>query len=66
MANQPLQYEIREIPDPEGGIVLELWVEGSRLGRAAASADILRTCGRSSTWIRTLSQQSSAPRCSNT
>src|SRR5258708_37603601 len=32
---------VREVPDPDGGVALELWVEGSRLGRAAASADIL-------------------------
>jgi hypothetical protein len=36
-----IQYEIREIPDPQGGLVLELRVEGERLATARASADVL-------------------------
>jgi hypothetical protein len=36
-----IQYDIREIPDPEGGLVLELWVEGARGSTARASADVL-------------------------
>jgi hypothetical protein len=36
-----IQYEIGEIPDPEGGLVLELRVEGKRLAAARASADVL-------------------------
>jgi hypothetical protein len=41
MANQALQYEIHDVPDPEGGLVIDLVAEGARLARAAASADIL-------------------------
>jgi hypothetical protein len=41
MVSSALQYEIREIPDREGGLAFELLVEGSRLGRASASVDIL-------------------------
>jgi hypothetical protein len=41
MANQALSSEIREVADPAGGIALELWAEGSRLARAAASKQIL-------------------------
>jgi hypothetical protein len=36
-----IQYDIREIPDPEGGLVLELWVEGARVSTARASGDVL-------------------------
>jgi hypothetical protein len=36
-----IQYEIGEVPDPEGGLVLELRVEGERLATARASADVL-------------------------
>ena len=45
MASQALSYEIREVPDADGGLVLELLAEGLRLGRASASADILADMG---------------------
>ena len=41
MVNLP--YEIREIADPEGGVSLELLVEGRGIARAGASADVLET-----------------------
>ncbi len=36
-----LQYDIREGQDPEGGIVLELWVDGACVSTATASANVL-------------------------
>jgi hypothetical protein len=36
-----IQYEILEIPDPEGGIVLELRVEGATVSTARAAGDVL-------------------------
>jgi hypothetical protein len=36
-----IQYDIREIPDPDGGLVVELRVEGDRVATARASADVL-------------------------
>jgi hypothetical protein len=36
-----VQYDIRDIPDPEGGLVLGLYVEGQQVGTARASRDVL-------------------------
>lgn len=36
-----LHYEIREIPDPDGGLVFDLIVEGIRTARARASHAVL-------------------------
>ena len=41
MNETTLPYEIREVPDPEGGLRLELHVEGKRIATASAAADIL-------------------------
>ena len=41
MANQALHYEIREVPDPVGGLIIELSAEGTHLARATASAETL-------------------------
>ncbi|WP_441292333.1 hypothetical protein ACSRUE_19785 [Sorangium sp. KYC3313] len=39
--HQDLQYEIREIPDPQGGLSLELHAEGRRVASARARAEVL-------------------------
>jgi len=36
-----LPYEIREAPDPEGGVRLDLRVEGKRIATASAAYDVL-------------------------
>ena len=41
MNESTLPYEVREVPDPEGGIRLELRVEGKRVATASAAADVL-------------------------
>lgn len=41
MNESTLPYEIREVPDPEGGLRLELHIEGKRISTASASADVL-------------------------
>lgn len=41
MSDDSLLYEIRERPDPEGGLVLELIVEGERIATARASHEVL-------------------------
>lgn len=41
MASDKLPYEIREVPDADDGIVLELHAQGVRLARATASRDII-------------------------
>jgi hypothetical protein len=41
MTDTSLHFEIREVPDPEGGLRFELVVEGTRTARARASHDVL-------------------------
>jgi hypothetical protein len=38
---QDLQYEIREIADPQGGLILELHAEGQRVAGARTAGDVL-------------------------
>lgn len=41
MSGSSLGYEIKESSAEDGGLELELWVEGTRVARARASADVL-------------------------
>ncbi|HEX8436927.1 hypothetical protein [Archangium sp.] len=41
MSDGSLSFDIREVPDPEGGLVLKLLVEGDSIATARASADVL-------------------------
>lgn len=41
MSGESIGYEIRERKDPDGGVVLELIVEGSLFARATASSTML-------------------------
>lgn len=41
MPQQDLQYEIREIADPQGGLILELHAEGQRVAGARTAGDVL-------------------------
>ncbi len=41
MNETALQYEIRDVPDTEGGLRLGLFVEGKRIATASASLDVL-------------------------
>jgi len=41
MANPAVGYEIRQASAPDGGVTLELFVEGEPVARAAASASVL-------------------------
>ncbi len=40
-----IQYEIHDVPDPEGGLILELHVEGERVATARAALDVLTQMG---------------------
>jgi hypothetical protein len=42
MSSSSLGFEIRDLPMADGGLDLELWVEGSRVARARVSAEVLR------------------------
>jgi hypothetical protein len=41
VAQQDIHYEIRDVPDPHGALVLELHAEGRRLAGARAGAEVL-------------------------
>ncbi len=41
VSQQDLHYEIRDVADPEGGLVLELWADGRRIATARTHADVL-------------------------
>jgi hypothetical protein len=41
VSDQSIHYEIRESEDPDGGLILELHVEGQRVATARARADVL-------------------------
>ena len=40
-----LPYEIRDVADPDGGLILELHAEGQRIATARARADVLADMG---------------------
>ncbi len=46
MPQQDVQYEIRDIADPQGGLILELHAEGQRVACARARADVLEDMER--------------------
>jgi hypothetical protein len=51
-------FEIREVPDPEGGLILELRANGLRLATARATADIIASMGMGRDDVRRLFESS--------
>ena len=51
-------FEIHEVADPEGGLILELRVNGLRLATARASADMISDMGASRDGMRALLRSS--------
>jgi hypothetical protein len=45
VSDQNLHYEIRDIDDPDGGLILELHAEGQRIATARARTDVLADMG---------------------
>jgi hypothetical protein len=45
-------FEIREVPDPEGGLILELRANGLRLATARAPADTIEAMGKARDDVR--------------
>jgi hypothetical protein len=58
VSHKPLPFEIREVPDPEGGLIFELRANGLRLATARATAEIIASMGVGRDDVRRLLESS--------